>query len=100
MGLCVDIAGNGLEAIAAWQANPYRLVLMDCQMPEMNGFDATRAIRAADPDRQIPIIAMTANATREDQEACFAVGMDDFIVKPLVPQHLSDVLERWLGRED
>ena len=100
MGLSVDIAGNGLEAIAAWQANPYRLVLMDCQMPEMNGFDATRAIRAADPDRQIPIIAMTANATREDQEACFAVGMDDFIVKPLVPQHLSDVLERWLGRED
>jgi PAS domain S-box-containing protein len=99
MGLVVDIANNGLEAVDAWRANSYRLVLMDCQMPEMNGFDATRSIRSSDPARQIPIIAMTANATKQDQEACFAVGMDDFIVKPLVPQHLSEVLGRWLGHD-
>jgi signal transduction histidine kinase/CheY-like chemotaxis protein len=95
-GCHVDAVGNGAEAIAALEAAPYDLVLMDVHMPVMDGFDATRAIRLkAGRVGQTPIIALTAAAMEEDRRACKAAGMTDFITKPLDPDMLSSVLERW-----
>jgi signal transduction histidine kinase/CheY-like chemotaxis protein len=95
-GCHVDAVGNGAEAIAALEAAPYDLVLMDVHMPVMDGFDATRAIRLKGGRvGQTPIIALTAAAMEEDRRACKAAGMTDFITKPLDPDMLSSVLERW-----
>lgn len=83
-GWTCDIAVNGSEAVQSCQAKKYDVVFMDCQMPVMDGYEATRQIRAAvDPDRRIPIIAMTANAMEGDREKCLAAGMDDYISKPI-----------------
>ena len=88
--------GNGAEAVAALETAPYDLVLMDVHMPVMGGFDATRAIRAKGGRMgATPIVALTAAAMEEDRRACKAAGMDDFITKPLDPDMLSSVLERW-----
>jgi signal transduction histidine kinase/CheY-like chemotaxis protein len=95
-GCHVDAVGNGAEAIAALETAPYDLVLMDVHMPVMGGFDATRAIRAKGGRMAAtPIVALTAAAMEEDRRACKAAGMDDFITKPLDPDMLSSVLERW-----
>jgi signal transduction histidine kinase/CheY-like chemotaxis protein len=95
-GCHVDSVGNGQEAVAALDAAPYDIVLMDMHMPVMDGFDATRAIRAKfGRVAQTPIIALTAAAMEEDRRACKAAGMNDFITKPLDPDMLSSVLERW-----
>jgi CheY-like chemotaxis protein len=95
-GCHVDTVGNGQEAVAALDAAPYDLVLMDMHMPVMDGFEATRAIRAKfGRVAQTPIIALTAAAMEEDRRACKAAGMNDFITKPLDPDMLSSVLERW-----
>jgi signal transduction histidine kinase/CheY-like chemotaxis protein len=95
-GCHVDTVGNGQEAVAALDAAPYDLVLMDMHMPVMDGFQATRAIRAKfGRAAQTPIIALTAAAMEEDRRACKAAGMNDFITKPLDPDMLSSVLERW-----
>jgi signal transduction histidine kinase/CheY-like chemotaxis protein len=95
-GCHVDAVGNGQEAVAALQAAPYDLVLMDMHMPVMDGFEATRAIRShSGRVGQTPIIALTAAAMEEDRRACKAAGMNDFITKPLDPDMLSSVLERW-----
>ena len=95
--------GNGLEALRAVETmivagRTYGLILMDCQMPEMDGFEATRAIRKAEisSGRRIPIIAMTANAMEGDRENCLAAGMDDYISKPVSLELLRSVLERWM----
>ena len=94
-GLRVDAARNGRQAVEMALANEYDLILMDMQMPVMDGLDATRAIRAAVATR-LPIIAMTANAFVEDREACLAAGMDDHIAKPVDPSVLYATLLRWL----
>ncbi len=105
-GLQVDIAANGLEAIQSLQQAPkeslYELILMDCQMPEMDGYEATRQIRrgaALEHNAQIPIIAMTANAMAGDREKCLAAGMDDYLSKPINSKLLLAKLQEWLVAE-
>ncbi len=101
MGYRVDVAANGQEALAAVRDLPYDLVLMDCQMPEMDGFEATRHIRdpqSAVLNHQVPVIAMTAYAMKSDREKCLEAGMDDYLSKPVQAAQLAVVLERWLGR--
>ena len=100
MGLRADVVANGLEAVNALQMIPYDLVLMDCQMPEMDGFEATRCIRlegskALNP--RIPIIAMTASTMQGDREKCIQAGMNDFIAKPVQKRELAEIIDRWLA---
>ncbi len=93
MGYTADVAGNGLEAIAALGAAPYDVILMDVQMPELDGLEATRRIRAARPAGDGPwIVAMTANALAGDREACLAAGMNDYVSKPIRPAALAVAL--------
>ena len=95
-GYRVDTVGNGFEAIQALEKLSYDLVLMDVQMPEMDGFEATRAIREKECEtgKHIPIIAMTAHAMKGDREECIEVGMDDYVSKPIQPQQLREVIEK------
>ncbi len=100
MGYQVELAQNGVEAVEKLASARYDLVLMDCQMPEMDGFEATRIIR--DPasrvlDHAVPVIAMTANAFAEDRERCLAAGMDEFLAKPVDRQTLAAMLSRWIA---
>jgi PAS domain S-box-containing protein len=100
VGLTVDVVGDGAQAVAAVLAGHYDLVLMDMQMPLMDGLTATRAIRASGVpgvDR-LPIIAMTANAFSEDRQSCLAAGMDDHVAKPVHAEALYATLLRWLSR--
>ncbi len=100
LGLHADVCANGSEAVQAYARETYGLILMDCQMPGMDGYEATVEIRRHEPkDTRIPIIAMTAHTTREDQEKCMAVGMDDYLPKPVRLDSLRDVLSRWLPKE-
>ena len=98
LGLEVDIATNGAEALAALAEHRYDLILMDCQMPVMDGFEATEKIRRGLRQARIPIIALTANAMQGDRERCLACGMNDYLVKPLNWQHLKAALECWLPK--
>ncbi len=116
-----DTVGNGIEALQALEQIPYDLILMDCQMPEMDGYEATRAIRKAEskklevrskeqetdhsetPDSSlltshlhVPVIALTANAMQGDRDKCLAAGMDDYLSKPIRPEELSEILAKWL----
>jgi PAS domain S-box-containing protein len=95
LGYRADAVANGLEVIKALESIPYDLVLMDCQMPEMDGFEATRAIRNL--KMNIPVIAMTANAMKGDRELCLEAGMNDYLSKPVKPAELGAALERWLN---
>jgi PAS domain S-box-containing protein len=105
LGLRADAVANGAEAIKALATAPYDLVLMDVQMPEMDGLEATRAIRnpkTAVQNHYVPIIAMTANAMQGDRQKCLDAGMNDYVSKPIDPRALADVLDTWLpadGRE-
>ena len=99
LGYRADTVANGREAIEALRALPYDLVLMDCQMPEMDGYEATRAIRQPDTgvdNPAVPIIAMTANTLREDRQKSMAAGMDDFVAKPVRIERLRATLGKWL----
>jgi CheY-like chemotaxis protein len=122
LGFRADVAGNGHEALEALARIPYDLILMDCQMPEMDGYEATRQIRQAEAAKgkalgmrsegqeantphalrltsvHVPIIAVTANAMQGDREQCLQSGMDDYLSKPIRPEELSDVLARWLPK--
>ena len=102
-GVAVDVASNGQEAIFALEAHPYDLVLMDVQMPVMDGFEATRKIRTTSSSTfnpRIPIVAMTAHAQQSDQAKCLEVGMDDYLSKPVNPRELAETLRRWLPRKE
>ncbi|MBU2501138.1 response regulator [bacterium] len=96
LGCRVKVAANGVEAVAMVQAEDFAVVFMDCQMPSLDGYEATRRIRALDgPRSRIPVIAMTANVMSGDREACFQAGMDDFLSKPINKAVLSEMLEKW-----
>lgn len=97
-GLTVEVAKNGREAVDCVGRNSYDLVLMDCQMPVMDGYEATRLIRADQRFAQLPIIAMTANALAADRERCIATGMNDHIAKPIDVELLYSTLAHWLGK--
>jgi two-component system sensor histidine kinase/response regulator len=124
LGYQVSLASNGQEAVEAVTNGSYEAILMDCQMPEMDGFEATKIIRAREKQTRsklsprssvlspqdselrtpnselfhIPIIALTANAMHGDRERCLAAGMDDYLAKPLNPQELKAILERWVAK--
>ncbi len=103
LGYGADTASDGIEALAALRKEPYHLVLMDCQMPRMDGYEATRRIRAGEEgiaDPAVPVIAMTANAMVGDREKCLEAGMSDYLTKPIQPERLAEMLDRWLARED
>ena len=117
----VDIAANGKEAVDMLESFPYDLVFMDCQMPEMDGYEATAAIRKWEEENRysetenrklktekrvpssefrIPIIAMTANVMKGDRERCLQAGMDDYISKPINPKKLAGTIEKWIQTND
>ena len=92
------LASNGNEALALVRQERPDVVLMDARMPEMDGFEATREIRKRESKagKHVPIIAMTANAMLSDRQLCLQAGMDDYISKPINPQKMQDVLEKWV----
>jgi CheY-like chemotaxis protein len=94
IGLTPDVVGDGRAAVDAIGAGEYDVVLMDVQMPEMDGLEATRQVRSRWPDRPIRIIGLTANAMAGDREACLAAGMDDYVSKPIRPEELEKALAR------
>ncbi len=102
LGYNTQTVDNGALAIQALEEDQFDLVLMDCQMPVMDGFKATQIIRDSSDSRlnpHVPIIAMTANAMTEDRKRCLAAGMDDYIPKPIRPEMLSAVVKKWVGRK-
>ena len=102
LGYKADLVNNGIEAIAALEHRSYQLVLMDCQMPQMDGFEASKIIRSGQAkilNPEVPIIAMTANAMHGDRERCMEAGMDDYIAKPVQPRDLVEKLTLWLSKE-
>jgi len=102
LGYSADAVANGSEAISALKTIPYDIVLMDCLMPEMDGFEATRIIRNKDSkvlDHDVIIIAMTANSMQGDREECIRAGMNDYVAKPINPSEFADKLARWAGKQ-
>jgi PAS domain S-box-containing protein len=98
LGFTADIANNGLEAVEKVKEREYDIIFMDCQMPGMDGFQATRTIRAMEGvGRRVPILAMTANAMQGDRERCLEAGMDDYISKPITIVDLKNALHRWVS---
>ena len=96
LGLLIDRAENGQDAVALAAGHDYDLILMDMQMPLMDGLEATRQIRALPGGRRVVVVAMTANAFEEDREACMSAGMNDFLPKPVEPEALYRILLKWL----
>jgi CheY-like chemotaxis protein len=101
LGFRADAVANGLEVLDALARVPYDIVLMDCQMPEMDGYQATRRLREREQGTQhTTVIAMTASARAEDRERCLQAGMDDYISKPVQFSDLAEVLGHWAGAAD
>jgi CheY-like chemotaxis protein len=98
LGCRVDVAANGREALEMARGLAYDLILMDCQMPEMDGYAATAAIRdrEAGTGRRVAIVAMTANAMEDDRDRCLAAGMDDYLAKPIKPAGLVAMVAKWV----
>jgi len=99
VGLEIDIAADGLQALELTANHRYPVILMDMQMPNMNGLDTTRAVREREHGRDVPIVAMTANAFVEDRQHCIEAGMNDFISKPVTPADLHSKLLHWLRKK-
>jgi CheY-like chemotaxis protein len=98
LGAKVDIADNGQVAVAKYRKGHFDLIFMDCQMPVLDGFKATREIRELESEGQrIPIIALTANVVKEEKDKCFNAGMDDFVSKPVSQQMLANMLKKYLS---
>jgi CheY-like chemotaxis protein len=97
LGCDVTLVENGREAVEqVRESGPFDVVFMDVQMPELDGFEATREIRSSDgAEASVPIVAMTANAMEGDRERCLEAGMDDYVSKPIDPKRLADALGRW-----
>ncbi|WP_437770331.1 response regulator [Arthrobacter sp. KNU40] len=101
LGYEAELAADGAEAVTAIAARSYAAVLMDCHMPVMDGFEATRSIRARENGSvRLPIIAMTAGAQNEDRERCLAAGMDDYLSKPVDLAALDAALNRWVPQRE
>ena len=96
LGCCTTSATSGQEALDLVAAKSFDLILMDCQMPDIDGFEATRRIRTIDTDRHIPIVALTANAMKSDRNLCLAAGMDDYLSKPFGLAELRTMIEQWV----
>ncbi len=94
-GFQIDLVSDGREALEAHKAQPYDVILMDCQMPTMDGFEASRQIRSLD-QRQPVIIAVTANALVGEREKCLSAGMDDYLSKPFQAEQLIAVVKKWM----
>jgi CheY-like chemotaxis protein len=100
----VEVVDNGAKVIEALEVADYDLIFMDCQMPVMDGFEATRMVRSrgfqdAGRQRLIPIVALTAHAMESDQQYCLSVGMDDYLGKPVNKKQLQSILEKWLANK-
>ena len=95
----VDVVANGQEALDAAAATDYDLILLDWQMPVMDGFETVRALRAGQQTADVKVLAMTANVMSGDRERCLAAGMDDHIGKPIAPSALLERVAYWLGRQ-
>lgn len=95
-GFTIDLVGDGNEALEAHRSNPYDIILMDCQMPTMDGFEASRQIRALGHP-QPTIIAVTANALVGERERCLNAGMDDYLSKPFQAEQLVSVVKKWIA---
>jgi CheY-like chemotaxis protein len=102
LGYRADAVGDGAEAVRAVATLPYDLVLMDCQMPEMDGYAAARRIREHEETlgkphaQRLPIVALTAHAMEGDRQRCLDAGMDDYLPKPVRPESLADIIAKWL----
>ena len=98
IGCVVDVATDGQEAVQAARTTTYDVIFMDCQMPTMDGFAATRAIRELEEEMggRVPIVALTANAMKGDREKCLAAGMDDYLSKPVKRSDLEKMVQRWV----
>jgi CheY-like chemotaxis protein len=99
LGHAVDVANNGREALEACERSAYEVIFMDCQMPEMDGYEAAGELRRRPIGQKVRIIAMTANAMEGDREKCIAAGMDDYLSKPIRIEELKQVLELHLQAE-
>ena len=97
LNLTIETVISGTEAIAAISSATFDLVLMDCHMPEMDGFEATRLIRERFPQLDLPIVALTANAMDADRERCLACGMNDYLSKPFKKEQLLAMISQWLN---
>lgn len=98
MELEVDLAENGREALEQHKTNRYDVIIMDVQMPELDGYETSKEIRKRESDGQhTPIIALTANAISGDREKCLDSGMDDYLSKPIEPEKLESILQKYLG---
>lgn len=97
-GCTVDVVADGQAAVRACAAVRYDLVLMDCMMPIMDGYEATRTLRAVPGDPRLPIVALTARTLDGERDRCLAAGMDDYLTKPIEGPRLRDAVERWTRR--
>jgi len=96
LGYRVTLVGDGAQAVRTAERNEFDAILMDCRLPLLNGYEATRQIRALPGRQQVPIIALTANALQGDRELCLESGMDDYLAKPFKRADLQKILQRWL----
>ena len=102
LGCQVELATNGEEALTAFKSRPYDLIFMDCQMPTMDGYTATREIRKLESNskRKIPIVAMTAHTMKGDQEKCIDAGMDGYLSKPIRLERLEEIIDTYAAQSN